>query len=204
MSNQLKVLAQFATYCIIVNSLYKLKEFKVEDHMTDVFNQSHINTINSSSQLEYTNQFTKFDYLSGRYLAAFYKSKNKDIYHNILSHPNFTCYSHESIQCIKDTSINFNYLYGNFGYYHCGLMYPEMNECEHDFATKFLDNNYQVFTSTQNRYNMKTLSIGLLFMCFKLVIGYLLIGYLYFMKILLDSVEYLFGGKKLNVKPKLD
>jgi hypothetical protein len=204
MVNSFKILREFVMFSIVVHTIYRLYEFKVEDHMTNVFNQSHVNTINISSHLEYTEHFTKFDYLSGNYLASFYKSKNEDIYHNILSHPNFTCYSPETIKCIKDTSTNFNYLYGNFGYYHCGLMYPEMNECENDFATKFLDTNYQVFISTQNRYNMKTLSIGLLFMCIKLVIGYLVINIIYFIKLLMDYVEYLFGVDNLNGKFKVE
>ena len=188
----------------IIHSIILLSDFKVNDFMTNYYNFSEVNSINVSSQLEFTSNFTEMDYLQGKYLSIFYKSNNEDIYHNILNHPNFTCFTPETIQCISDTSNNFNYLYGKLGYYHCGIEKPVSIECEKQFITTFLDTNYQIYISTQNRYDMKNLIAILSFILFKLVFTYLAIKFIYFLKLTFDFVEYLFGVKKSDVKSKLD
>jgi len=204
MSKPFKIFQDMVIFSIFAHSIMLLSKFKVDDFMTNFYNVSEVNSINVSSQIEFTPNFTQIDYLQGKYLPAFYKSNNEDIYHNILNHPNFTCYTPETIQCIKDTSNNFNYLYGNLGYYHCGIQKPEEIECEKLFATTFLDTNYQIYISSQNRYNIKTLISGLSFLLFKVAVSYFVIKFIYFLKLTLDFVEHLFGIKKTNIKYKLD
>jgi len=202
MNYAIKISAKVITYYIVLQSLYNLYKFKEDDLMHNVYNHSQSNSINVLSQIEFTETFTIINYLKEVYIPIFYKAKQENIYHNVLSHPNFTCYSQEMINCFYDSSNNFKYLYGILGYKHCGIMLPEILECEKDFTTTYFDTKYEIFISEQHKYNMKNIIIGLSVFMLKLLCTFLFIGLWYIMQFIIDSIDYMIGVKPITTKYK--
>lgn len=200
MNSVIKVMPKFITYYIVLQTLYNLVKFKEDDVMVNTYNSSQSKSINVTSQLEFTDTFTIFNYLQGVYIPFFYKAKQEDVYYNLLNHPNFTCYPQEMINCIYDSTNNFKYLYGGFGYNHCGVLLPEVLECEKDFAITYLDTNYEVFISQQYKYDMRNLIIGLCFTMFKFLCAYLAIGILSIIQFVFDCIDYMTGAKQFKTK----
>ncbi len=200
MNSIIKMMPKFITYFIVLQTLYNLSKFKEDNVMVNTYNFSQSVSINVSSQLEFTDRFTIFNYLQGKYIPFFYKAKQEGVYHNILNHPNFTCYSQEMINCIVDSSNEFKYLYGSLGYNHCGLQLPEIQECEKDFTVKYLDTNYEVFISQQYKYDMRNFIQGLCFTMFKFLCAYLATGLLSIIQFVFDFIDHMTGARKLKKK----
>ncbi len=202
MNYTIKVSAKVITFYIIIQTLCNLCNFKEDDVMINFHNQSQSYPINVVSQMQFTDNFTIINYLSETYIPIFYKSTQEDIYHNVLNHPNFTCYSQEIINCIYDSSNNFKYMYGILGYKHCGILLPEILECEHNFTTTYFNTKYEMFISVQHKYNMKNIIIGLCAFTLKLLCAFLFIGLWYIMQFIFDSINYTSSFEPIKTKYK--
>ena len=106
------------------------------------------------------------------------------------------------IECFYDSTNNFKYLYGILGYKHCGIMLPEILECEKNFTTTYFDTNYEIFISEQHKYDMKNLIIGLSFIMFKFLCAFLFIGLWSIIQFIFDCIDYMSGVKLFKNKYK--
>ena len=207
-STGLKMFAKYITYLLILQSVVYLIHFRERDVMVNYRNSSFTNYeehIITTSNLEFTDKFTQYDYISEEYIPIFYHRLDSDVYYNVLSHPNFTCYTEDMIKCVGDTNKDNNYFYGLFGYSRCNLLTRDVRECEKNFTTTYLDVNYQVYFNYQYRYNMKTLIWGLAVLALKLFLTYSILATIYMVAITLEGIgNFINGTPKKRVSFKND
>lgn len=207
-STGLKVFAKYITYFLILQSVVYLVHFRERDVMVNYRNSSFTNYeehIITTSNLEFTDKFTQYDYISEEYIPIFYRRIDSDEYYNVLSHPNFTCYTQDMIKCVGTTNKDINYFYGIFGYSRCNLLTQNVLDCEKNFTTTYLDVNYQVYCNYQYRYNMKTLIWGVSVLSFKLSFTYFILATIYMGYFTLEGIgNFINGTPRKHVSFKID
>ena len=163
----IKTFIKYFTFYILLQGCVEMIVFNSSFTMHNINNLDDKETINLT-QLEFTSNFKYDDFINQRVFPLYYKNTTENVYHNILSHTNFTCYSSKMIDCVINNNIKT--LYENNGINSCGINNHKIILCEKSFIKTYLTDDYDFYINNQVNYTIISLIKYLLYMMFELLL----------------------------------